>query len=763
MGDLVDDRVGLKAPARGQGTNVRKATERELHVAQEALRLSDEQLRVITENVPAMIVYFDVNFVCRFSNSQYAQFFGLTRHEILGMSMLDVIGAANFDRLRPRLEAVLAGQALTYDRPQRLKSGELRHIRVAFVPDIDAAGEARGSYALVTDITEQKEAEQAIQTHALHQEAIAVYGQYALEDRDIERLISKAAACVSSGLQVAYSAVFRLSLGRDELVLAAGTGWDAGLIGRASVSMSEGGMAAKVLTANQSPATDADLTTSESTANFARSHGLSSTMEVIVPTSEGPFGLIAAFSKEPRSFSREDATFLKAIANALGTAIGRKRAEERLAYVAQFDSLTALPNRTLFLDRLSQAMSRARRRNTLMALIFLDLDRFKEINDTLGHKAGDRLLRLVAERLKRGVRAGDTVARLGGDEFTVILEDVKSIEEVTIVAQKLLQVLAKSFPLEAQEYFVTASAGITLYPLDHGNIDALIKNADIAMYHAKDRGRNNYQFYKPEMNALKQERMSLEIQLRKAMDRNELLVHYQPQVDLASERIVGVEALARWQHRELGLIMPDRFIPLAEHSGLIVQLGEWMLRRACAQAVAWQRAGLPPVRMAVNVSARQFRTELFKMVSGTLVETGLDPHWLELEVTEGLLMEEPEAASAVLSELKALGVNIAIDDFGAGYSSLTYLKHFPIDLLKIDRSFIRDLSTDPDDAAIAKAIIALAHSLDLKVVAEGVETPEQRAFLLQHGCDSVQGHYYSVPMKASELVPVLRRGSIPRA
>jgi diguanylate cyclase (GGDEF)-like protein/PAS domain S-box-containing protein len=727
--------------------------------ALEALRTSELQLHLITENLPAMIVYYDRHFVCRFANSQYASFFGFSKTDILGKHLSEVIGARNFERTGPMFQEVLDGRSITYERAHRDEKGYTRHVRVSFAPERDAAGTVVGSYALVSDITETKEKEESVRARALQQEAIAVYVQYALEEREIDELIANAAAMTTSGLDVSHSAVFRLLPESDDLVLAAGVGWSADVLADGKLRVEQGDSARGALVSGQAVVCNAIQTTQSARAlSLAVADNLSSSLEVVIPTAEGHFGVIGAYNVEPRVFTKDDESFVKTIASALGTAIGRKRAEERVAYVAQFDSLTGLPNRVLFRDRLSQAMSRADRNESMLALMFLDLDRFKEINDTVGHKAGDRLLQAVAERLKAALRTADTVARLGGDEFTVILEDIESVEAANSVIVALLDVLAHPFALEGQEFFVTVSAGITLYPVDRGDIETLIMNADIAMYHAKDRGKNNYQFYRAEMNASKQEARTIESNLRRALERDELYLHYQPQVQLKSGKVIGVEALLRWNHPELGPIGPDRFIPIAEQTGLIVELGKWVLHTACAQNVAWQRQGHPPIRIAVNVSARQFRTDLYDTVAAAVRESGLHPGYLELEITEGFLVEDPEAATAMLVKLRTLGVHVAIDDFGSGYSSLSYLKHFPIDRLKIDRSFVRDLSIDLDDAAISKAVIALAHSLDLQVVAEGVETAAQLAFLQAYQCDIVQGYLYSPPIQADDVAAILARG-----
>ena len=726
----------------------------ELQRARDALRASRHQFRLITENVPAMIVYYDRQFVCRFANSQYATFFGFTEEGILGKHLSEIIGAQSYANTAVQFQRVIDGESVTYERAQLCADGNVRHVRVAFAPERATDGTVKGSYALVTDVTAYKEAEEAIRTHAVRQEAIAIYGQYALETRDIDKLIANAAAISTSGLDVTHSAVYRAVGAADPLLQIAGVGWRAD----APTAVARQSSTGRALLAGQPVIID-DLRSAGADVDMhIIAEGLLSGMEVAIPTSDGAFGVIGAYSRDAGRFSRDDASFLMSIATSLGTAIGRKRAEERLAYVAQFDSLTGLPNRTLFRDRLSQAMTRAERGGTQLALMLLDLDRFKEINDTLGHRAGDRLLQAVADRLTSVLRTVDTVARLGGDEFTVIVEDVESAEAVALVAEKVVGALAKPFPLDDQEYFLTVSAGITMYPSSPGDIETLIVNADVAMYDAKDKGKNNFQFYRAEMNAMKQERLSLEGQLRRAADRGELFLEYQPQTDLRTNQVIGAEALVRWRHPDLGLIEPNRFIPIAEQTNLILQIGKWVLHKACAQNVAWQRAGMPRIRVAVNVSARQFRAELLETVAAALRETGLAPDCLELEITEGLLIEDPKVASAVLTELKTLGVHVAIDDFGSGYSSLSYLKHFPLDSLKIDRGFVRDLSFDPNDASIARAIIALGHSLDLKVIAEGVETPQQLAFLRDHRCDVVQGFLFGAPVSADEMAALLRQG-----
>ena len=436
----------------------------------------------------------------------------------------------------------------------------------------------------------------------------------------------------------------------------------------------------------------------------------------------------------------------------------RKETEERLLYLANYDSLTGLPNRALFRDRLRRAIARAQRNDKRIGLLFLDLDRFKTINDSLGHHAGDQLLRGVAKRLKANGRKGDTIARLGGDEFTIILEDINDADDVAIVARKIIEFMEPSFKLDGHDVVVTPSIGITIYPDDCGDMRTLLKNADTAMYRSKEKGRNNYQFYTADMNAKAYEYLLLENNLRHALERGEFHLFYQPQMELHTQRVIGMEALLRWNHPEQGFLPPERFVPFAEETGLIIPIGEWVIRTACMEAMRWQQAGLSPLRVAVNLSMRQFRQKDFvEKVEQALAESGLPPKFLELEITESFLAHNVEHATAVLRRLHNLGVQLSIDDFGTGYSSLSYLKQFPLNTLKIDQSFVRDIPGDSDAAAITEAIIGLAQSLRLNVIAEGVESQDQVFFLRSRGCDHAQGYLFSEPMSADTVVPWIKR------
>ena len=448
------------------------------------------------------------------------------------------------------------------------------------------------------------------------------------------------------------------------------------------------------------------------------------------------------------------------------------KSEARLRYLAYYDALTGLPNRELSLERLDRALHIAKRYSRVLAVLYVDIDRFKRINDTLGHSVGDALLKVVGERLGSSVRSTDSVARaaqedsiasvgrLAGDEFTLLLPEIECAADASIVARRILSAFEQPLTASGHELFVTPSIGIAVYPSDGQDAGTLLKNADMAMYHSKHEGRNGYHFYTASLMARTQEGLSLENKLRRALEREELFLHYQPKVQVRTGRVVGVEALLRWQHPELGLISPTKFIPLAEEMGLIVQVGEWVLRTACRQNKVWQAAGLPPMPVAVNISSHQFRHgNLLKTIPYILNESCLDASYLELELTETSIMVDANSAITTLNELKKMGLKLSVDDFGTGYSSLNYLRQFPIDSLKIDRSFIRDMTKISEDSAITAAIIAMAHRLNLNVIAEGVETEEQLAFLKDYGCDEIQGHLFCKPLPFDEATRFLEENA----
>ncbi|HEY6064856.1 MAG TPA: EAL domain-containing protein, partial [Thermoanaerobaculia bacterium] len=436
----------------------------------------------------------------------------------------------------------------------------------------------------------------------------------------------------------------------------------------------------------------------------------------------------------------------------------RKRAEEQVKHLAFHDPLTGLPNRLLFNDRLTMALAQAHRGRQKLATLFLDLDRFKVINDSLGHGVGDELLRRVADRLRVCTREEDTVARLGGDEFIVLVPRIADDEDAEIVARKILTAIRLPFAIEDRDYFLTTSMGVSLYPTDGIDTETLIQNADTAMYRAKEQGRDNYQLYSPAMDTRANERLSLENRLRQALQRDELVLFYQPIVDLSTWRVRGAEALLRWRHPERGLLPPSEFITLAEISGLITPIGRWVLETACAQVREWQAMGHPRLTVSVNLSARQFlQSDLVTEVAAALAAAEIEAGCLDLEITESSAMENAERAINTLWELKRLGVKISLDDFGTGYSSLNYLKRFPIDRVKLDRSFVRDVVKNSEDAAIVRAIIAMAHTLKMTVVAEGVEKQDQLAFLSEHRCDEMQGFLFSPPVPSAQFLALLSR------
>ena len=503
---------------------------------------------------------------------------------------------------------------------------------------------------------------------------------------------------------------------------------------------------------------DLSLPDSHGLETFAKAYAHAPKVPIIVLTGNDDHALaLLAVKAGAQDFLFKGKLDRELLIRSMQYSIERKRYQEQLEHQANYDVLTGLPNRNLLQDRLKRAVF-AQRNARPIAVVFIDLDHFKFINDSLGHTQGDKLLAIIAERLASIVREGDTVARLGGDEFVLVLNDQNKEDVIFRAMQRVLNKVSEPMTIDGQELYITCSAGVSLYPADAPDVETLLKNADVAMYRAKEHGRNNFQFYTPEMNDLANERLALEHSLRRALERNELLLHYQPKVNLETGMIVGAEALLRWQHPEWGLIAPERFIPIAEETGLIVQIGAWVIRTACNQARLWQDAGLPPVVMSVNLSARQFRQESFvKEVTQILHETGLKPEQLEMELTESMLMHNANAAISILAGLKSIGVRLSLDDFGTGYSSLSYLSRLPIDTLKIDRSFVQHIGDQDecDNGILAQAIISLGHSLNLTVIAEGVETGEQLQFLKAHQCDEVQGFYFCKPTVAGEFAKML--------
>jgi len=491
----------------------------------------------------------------------------------------------------------------------------------------------------------------------------------------------------------------------------------------------------------------------------ALAHGYRSLIALPLLVEGKAVAVFLIYAADPHVFDQEELVLLGELADDVSFALAYIDKEERLNYLAYYDVLTGLPNRNLLGDRLAQAISHSKRYDSMAAVAFIDLDRFKIINDSLGHTAGDYLLKVVAERFAACLRDGDTVARLGGDEFVMVLPGQNSVEAINQVMQRIRTSIAEPVKSPKGLLATSCSIGIALYPQDGEDVETLLKHADAAMYRAKELGRNTFQFFTGEMNDKINDRLLMETRLRNAVQNGEMHLDYQPLVDQRAGGIIGVEALARWDNPEAGTVLPEVFIPLAEETDLILAIGEWVLRQACAQNKAWQEVGLRPVPVSVNVSARQFRQlDLPELVARVLAETGLEARWLNLELTESVIMQNTAAAAEIMRELRSMGVSLSIDDFGTGFSSLAYLRRFPVSRLKIDRAFVGDIVAGGGDAAIAQAVVSLGHSLGLKVVAEGVETPEQAAFLAARDCDEAQGFYYSVPLSAEDFGRVLKEG-----
>ena len=663
-------------------------------------------------------------------NAGAARIFGYSAEEVIG-KRLDVLAPGDRpDEYMQILERIKSGQEAGDIETIRIrKNGQPIMIALSVSPITDAAGEVVGAAAIARDITERKQAEERLLLKT------------ALLEAQSETSIEGILVVDESDRIILANRQFALHFGvPDDLLLAK----DDHLVLEHVTDKVE-----------------------EPDAFHERIKYLNSHPD---EKSSDEFRL-----KNGKTFERYSAPLVDANGRRRGRIwyfrdiTDRKAAEERIQFLAYFDALTGLPNRSLLKDRVLRALAGARRRGDKVALLSLDLDRFKLVNDSLGHAIGDLLLKDVAERLKRCTREQDTVAKVNGDEFVIVLSGVKDEAEAAVAAARITEAVAGKFSVQGHSLSTSCSVGISMFPEHSADYDTLIRYADQAMYRAKENGRNRFQFFSEDMNVRVMERLGLENDLRLALERDEFFLVYQPQMGIASGEVTGIEALIRWQHPTLGLVPPDEFIAIAENSGLILAIGEWVLRTACAQAQKWHREGFLTFPIAVNVSAVQFRQEGFcQLVRRVLLETGLLPQFLELELTETLLLSNADVMFSVLQELRELGVLLAIDDFGTGYSSLSYLKQFRVNKLKIDRSFIRDIAIDSDDAAITTAIISLARSLNLKVIAEGVENEAQMSFLRKHHCDEIQGYYFSKPIAAAEvtdklmLVPVgLKSAPIP--
>jgi diguanylate cyclase (GGDEF)-like protein/PAS domain S-box-containing protein len=681
-------------------------------------------------------------------------------------------------RARPQLWAerlhpddrnrVLEGEELYHVGAPQTSADEYRMIhrdgRTVWIRDDAVLVREHGTtrwHGVLSDISDRKQAEAELEQRAAQQAAVARLGEHALEGASPTALMQEAVTRAAEILGVEISGVAQYLADEDCLILRNGVGWPKSAIG--SVRLPAGNASQVGYTVlTQAPVVVEDWTLERrfGESPFLKDLGARSGLTVPIEGREGPFGALGVQSLAPRSFSAGDIDFLQALANVLADAITRQSTEDDIRHRALHDTLTELPNRALFLDRLEQALARNRRRRSLTAILFLDLDRFKLVNDSLGHQVGDELLSSIAPRLRQAVRASDTVARFGGDEFAIMVEDIPDERLAVETAERIAAAFAKPFALRGREHFVTTSVGIALSRgRDHA--DELIRDADAAMYRAKERGGARYELFDEVMRGRAIARLGVENDLRRALERDELALHYQPLVSLGTRAIVGVEALLRWYHPERGLISPAEFIPVAEETGMIEPIGRWVLEQACADAKRWQNArhGTEPLGISVNLSGVQLANpELADVVVGALERSDLDPSCLSLEITESVLLADADSLTEVLAALKTTGVRVVLDDFGTGYSSLAYLTRLPLDALKVDRSFVNGLGSEPRDTAITQAIIAMAKVLGLGVVAEGVELPRQVTELRALGCGLAQGFHFSRPVPAAEITQMLVSG-----
>ncbi|MBV9255127.1 MAG: EAL domain-containing protein [Actinobacteria bacterium] len=644
-----------------------------------------------------------------------------------------------------------------------LADGRVRWLHSRGQVIVNGDGEAVGLQGVCQEVTEQRQSRDELLARSRQQAAVARIGQRALSEVDMATLMQEACALVAEVLGVEMTKFFELEEGR--MCLRAGVGWRPGLVGHFSFDVSQSSHSTFTLASSQPVVSeDLDNETRYEVHPILREHGVKSGISVVVPGQTAPLGVFSANARSVRGYSPGEVDFLQAVANVLGSVIERRRTDDQLAHQALHDPLTGLPNRGLLIDRLEQALARRARTGGGLAVLFLDVDRFKLVNDGLGHGAGDELLKAVAARLLHVVRPSDTVARFGGDEFVVVCEEATDEPTAVSLANRICESLSDRIEVGSRRMQVTVSVGIALAEPGRTDPEAVLRDADAAMYRAKERGRARVELFDSSLRERVMERLDAEAALRQAIDGEELRLVFQPEVSLADGTVVGVESLLRWQHPEKGLLGPGAFLPMAEETGLIVQMGTWALEEACRHATEWRGNNLdaPPFVVWVNLSARQLcEPGLSDRVREILERTGADPTMLGIEITESVLMEDIDAVGAALTALEALGLKLAIDDFGTGFSSLSYLKQFPVHMLKVDQSFVAGLGQDDGDSAIVRAVIELAHSLGLTCVAEGVETAQQMSALRRLGCDSAQGYYFDRPGSPAAISALLSSGSHP--
>ncbi len=710
-------------------------------LARRAAGESEQRFRSIFDYSPEPMFSLAIDGTITRANAAAAQAFGNSAPAMAGAMVFDFIVPADLTRTREALRRAGNGRAGSIELSLR-SGGDVYPVAASFIPII-LEGRVSGVHLLTRDISALRRAEREIKLHAEHIREL--YLAAAANNATAEDQI---AATIEAGcrlLGMASGALFETHAQRLVAVHGAPIPHH---IARLSTATA-GALALDDLRG-------VPVIGESGNAEAAVVSFIGTTISV----NNAAFGSLCFADPEPRAepFREVDRDLVQLMGELVGSAIDRSRAREHLNFLAYSDQLTGLPNRASFVARLNAEIAKATAGGTNLAVMFLDLDRFKDINDSLGHALGDQLLRIVGDRLSATVANAGFVARMGGDEFIVLVVGDTATDALADLAARIISCIDQPFEIDGYEQFVTTSVGISVFPNDGGDADTLVKHADIAMYRAKDRGRNTYQFFTLALNASLRSRLSQEKGLRRALENEEFVIHYQPQIELAGGRLVGVEALVRWVHPRLGLLAPDQFVPTAEISGQIVALGDWVLDTAAGQLAAWQQAGHRDLRLAVNLSARQFhQTQLASSIRRILDRHGLDPAALELEITESVAMSDARASTLILRDVSDIGIRLSLDDFGTGYSSLGYLRSFPLDSIKIDKSFVNDIMTEPDDATIVRTVIAMAHSLGLEVVAEGVETEDQLAFLRREKCDRVQGYLFSRAIPAAELTALLER------
>ncbi|MDH5263231.1 MAG: EAL domain-containing protein [Betaproteobacteria bacterium] len=677
--------------------------------AELAARARAQEIRLLADNVPVLIAHFDPELRCLFANRAYASTWGWDVEAILGHTVEEIIGKEGFREIEPHIRRVLKGETVTYERTIGAADGGNRVLEANLLPQLDENGAVVAAFVLISDISRHRLSEQAV--------------------RESEERLRKFSDATHEGIVFHENGV--LTDCNDAALRLIGYRYEE-LVGR--------------------PVLDFVAPDSRDTVLNNIRMGYERGYEGAIVHKDGSRIAVEMTGKVmPYKGKNYRMTAIRDIRD-------RKEAEARIQYLAHHDTLTGLPNRALLMDRLEFILASARRRQSMVGILFIDLDNFKTVNDSLGHAAGDALLRQVASRIEGTIRSVDVVSRLGGDEFLVALPDLETEQSPVPVAEKLLAAVSEPVVLEGKSLSVSPSIGIAVFPRDGADAEALIRNADAAMYLAKDRGRSNFQFFSERLSQAAFDTLSLETRLREAIREEGFELLYQPQVRVDTGRLVGLEALIRWPQRDGAPVMPSDFIPIAEQRGLIMPIGAWVLRQACRQNRMWQLSGLPRVPVAVNLSAIQFKQKnLVADVESVLAETGMDAEWLEFDLTESMIMEETADLMRTLDGLRVLGVKLAIDDFGTGYSSLAHLKRFPIHKLKIDRTFVRDIVEDPDDRAITAAIIDMARNMGITSSAEGVETQAQLEFLRGRGCDEMQGFIASPPLRAEAVAAYLAK------